>query len=89
MAENASKLVGEKNRKLFLQALEDQGTVQGACNIVGVTRSAYEKWRQRFPEFAAKADALRNELLIKGKNRVKNFSWKKCAKETLNVYNKL
>ena len=35
------------------------------------------------------SDQLRNELLIKGKNRVKNFSWKKCAKETLNVYNKL
>mgnify|MGYP003135226971 FL=1 len=64
MTQNASKDRGEKNRKLFLQALEDQGTVQGACNIVGVTRSAYEKWRQRFPEFAAKADALRNELSI-------------------------
>ena len=64
MTQNASKDRGEKNRKLFLQALEDQGTVQEACNIVGVTRSAYEKWRQRFPEFAAKADALRNELSI-------------------------
>jgi len=64
MTQNASKDRGEKNRKLFLQALEDQGTVQGACNIVGVTRSAYEKWRQRFPEFAAKADALRNELSV-------------------------
>ncbi len=64
MTENASKLVGEKNRKLFLEALEQQGTIQGACKIVGVTRSAYEKWRQRFPDFAAKSDALRNELAV-------------------------
>ena len=35
------------------------------------------------------SDQLRNELIIKGKIRLKNFSWQKCAKETLNIYNKL
>jgi glycosyltransferase involved in cell wall biosynthesis len=33
--------------------------------------------------------ALQKELIIKGKDRVKQFSWEKCAKETLQVYNRL
>ena len=35
------------------------------------------------------SDQLRNEFIIKGKIRLKNFSWHKCAKETLNIYNKV
>ncbi|MFA6080837.1 MAG: glycosyltransferase family 1 protein [Patescibacteria group bacterium] len=30
-------------------------------------------------------DKLRKELILKGKKRIKDFSWKKCGKETLEV----
>ena len=60
---NASKDRGEKNRLLFLEALDETGVIATACGIAGVTRSAYEKWRQRIPDFAAKADAIRAAAL--------------------------
>ena len=56
---NASKDKGILNRKVFLESLENNGKVADALIATGVTRSAYEKWRQRFPDFAAKADAIR------------------------------
>ncbi len=31
-------------------------------------------------------ESLRNNLIDKGKQRLKNFSWEKCAKETIKVY---
>ncbi len=34
-------------------------------------------------------DSLRQELIIKGKKRIKKFSWKKCSLETYNLYKKL
>lgn len=34
-------------------------------------------------------DALRDELIRKGYRQAKNFSWKKCAKETLQVYQEI
>jgi len=30
-------------------------------------------------------DELRIELISKGKQRIKNFSWKKCGQETLEI----
>ena len=63
MTGNASKVRGEQNRKLFLEALKEHGTVERACLTVGVGRSAYEKWRQRFPDFASRADAVRIQAL--------------------------
>jgi len=36
-----------------------------------------------------KNNALREKLVELGKNRVKKFSWSKCAKETLEVFNSL
>jgi glycosyltransferase involved in cell wall biosynthesis len=33
--------------------------------------------------------SLQDELVKKGKEQIKKFSWKKCAKETMEVYNKL
>jgi glycosyltransferase involved in cell wall biosynthesis len=33
--------------------------------------------------------ALQNELIKKGQEQVKKFSWEKCAKETMEVYKKL
>jgi len=33
--------------------------------------------------------ALQKELIKKGKERVKQFSWKKCAQETVDVYKKI
>ena len=35
------------------------------------------------------SDEKSNELITKGLNHVKKFSWSKCASETLNLYNKL
>ena len=32
---------------------------------------------------------IKNKLIKKGLARVKQFSWEKCAKETINVYKKL
>jgi len=34
--------------------------------IAGVTRSAYDKWRQRIPEFSERADAIREKALRDG-----------------------
>jgi len=34
-------------------------------------------------------DKLRKELIVKGNNRIKKFSWEKCARETLDLINKL
>jgi glycosyltransferase involved in cell wall biosynthesis len=31
-------------------------------------------------------DALRDDLSRKGKERVKQFTWEKCARETMKVY---
>ncbi|MHC6204332.1 glycosyltransferase family 4 protein [Breznakiellaceae bacterium SP9] len=33
--------------------------------------------------------ALQKELIIKGKDRAKQFSWEKCAKETMEVYKQI
>ena len=63
---NASKDRGQQNRKLFLEALKEHGTIERSCLTVGVGRSAYEKWRQRYPDFAAKADAVRIQALEDG-----------------------
>jgi glycosyltransferase involved in cell wall biosynthesis len=32
------------------------------------------------------SETLQKELIEKGKEQVKNFSWEKCARETMNVY---
>ena len=34
-------------------------------------------------------DVLRNELILKGQKRVQEFSWKKTARQTLEIYNSL
>jgi glycosyltransferase involved in cell wall biosynthesis len=33
------------------------------------------------------SDTLREELKEKGKRRVEEFSWERCATETLQIYN--
>jgi hypothetical protein len=63
---NASKQRGENNRKLFLEALEQHGSIEDSLKIAGVTRSAYEKWRQRIPDFRAKADAIKLRFALEG-----------------------
>ena len=66
MTGNASKARGESNRRLFLEAIEHHGKINDSLAIVGVTRSAYEKWRQRIPEFAAKVDAIKLRFAQEG-----------------------
>ena len=63
---NVSKVRGQKTRELFLEGLAEHGTISKACTIAGVTRSAYDKWRQRIPDFAEKADAIRAKALKDG-----------------------
>ena len=63
---NVSKVRGEKTRELFLEGLAEHGTISKACMIAGVTRSAYDKWRQRIPEFSERADAIRLKALTDG-----------------------
>ena len=59
VVQNVSKERGQKNREIFLEALAEHGTISKACSIAGVTRSAYDKWRQRIPDFAERADSAR------------------------------
>ena len=63
---NVSKVKGQKTRELFLEGLAEHGTISKACLIAGVTRSAYDKWRQRIPEFSERADAIREKALRDG-----------------------
>ena len=63
---NVSKGRGQKTRELFLEGLAEHGTISKACMFAGVTRSAYDKWRQRIPEFSEHADAIREKALRDG-----------------------
>ena len=63
---NVSKVRGQKTRELFLEGLAEHGTISKACMIAGVTRSAYDKWRQRIPDFAERSDAVRERALREG-----------------------
>ena len=63
---NAAKDRGESTRALFMEGLREHGKIEAACRIAGVTRSAYDKWRQRIPDFAERADAVRHEALQRG-----------------------
>ena len=65
---NAAKDKGESTRALFMEGLREHGKIEAACRIAGVTRSAYDKWRQRIPDFAERADAVRHEALQRGDN---------------------
>ena len=56
---NVSKVRGQKTRELFLEGLAEHGVISKACMIAGVTRSAYDKWRERISEFSEGADAFR------------------------------
>ena len=66
MITNAAKNKGESTRALFMEALHEHGKIEAACRIAGVTRSAYDKWRQRIPDFSERADAIRYEALKRG-----------------------
>ena len=78
---NTSKIRGENNRKLFLEALEQHGTIERSLSIVGVTRSAYEKWRQRIPNFSAKVDAVRIKFAENGPVEVGTGSFQSFRSE--------
>ena len=79
---NAAKDRGLKTRELFLEALANTGLVNDACLIAGVTRSAYEKWRQRIPDFGVKADAVRMKALESaGEETIADSSFQSFRKE--------
>lgn len=48
---------------------------------VGAMREALER--------VVNSEALRNTLILKGRERLKRFSWERCAAETYDVYRKL
>ena len=55
---------GEKNRRLFLVALEAQpASIKAICEQLGFAYATYVSWRGRFPEFRAQVDALRGVRL--------------------------
>ena len=63
---NVAKDKGAITRTLFLEALHEHGKIEVACRIAGVTRSAYDKWRQRIPDFSERADSIRHDALTRG-----------------------
>lgn len=63
---NVAKDKGVITRTLFLEALHEHGKIEVACRIAGVTRSAYDKWRQRIPDFSERADSIRHDALTRG-----------------------
>lgn len=40
-------------------------------------------------ERVMRSDSLRNTLILKGRERIKHFSWDRCAAETYDIYKKL
>ena len=56
---NASRERGIARRERFLVTLVELGSVADALRSVGVSESAYEKWRQRIPDFKERVDAAR------------------------------
>lgn len=51
---------GEARRKEFLECIAAGMLVKAAVAKVGVRYDTYERWRSRFPSFAAQVDSLRN-----------------------------
>ena len=75
---NASKRRGQERRELFLGALGELGEVGAACRAVGVTRSAYEKWRNRIPGFKERVDAARLKASVDGGEKGWDGSFEGC-----------
>lgn len=50
---------GDANRRRFLEALVDTGTIKEALERTGLKRKTYERWRSRYPDFALEADKIR------------------------------
>lgn len=48
----------QARRREFLELLAVLPTINETCRQVGVTKQAYANWRERFPDFAAQADAV-------------------------------
>lgn len=59
------------------EVVGDAGIMVDPSDIDGLARSIYEVLIN---------DRLREDLIKKGLERAKMFSWEKCARETLNVY---
>lgn len=68
-AQNKHWQDGERKRKIMLQVLMDTGDLQTAVAATGSSMSAYKKWRVKFPEWAAKVDAIR----IGAKNLIDDY----------------
>ena len=45
-----------RRRQTVLMHLRDGKTPSQACEEIGISKHTYDAWRQRFPEFAARAD---------------------------------
>jgi len=57
---------GEQRRSLMLKSAADDPTksIDELCEITGVVPSTYWNWRRRWPEFAAKMDAIRHAQVL-------------------------
>lgn len=50
-----------ERRITFLAAMGEGLTLEQACNRIGIQRTTYKKWRQRYPRWAAKVDEVREQ----------------------------
>lgn len=74
-----------QRRRLFMQGLEDHGQVEDGLSRANVTRNTYQRWRQKFPEFAAQVDAVRRDN-GKGLSVPAHLGWKGSFAEFGRVY---
>ena len=52
-----------ERREKFLEVFRDVLSVKDTLAEVGVSKSTYEKWRSRYPEFAARVDVLKQGIV--------------------------
>lgn len=50
---------GQARREKFLELLPETGRIDATCERLGMSKSTYDKWRRKYPEFAAKVDIAR------------------------------
>ena len=64
-----------EQQELFLHAYRESGlNASAAARAAGIDRSTYVKWRDTYIQFAAKIQAIRDEVI----DRIDALAWKKA-----------
>lgn len=58
---------GQDRRRKFLERLAETGSIDDGCDAAGVTRSTYQAWRKRDPQWTAEVDAIRSAVDVSAK----------------------